>query len=507
MTASKVPKTPMMVIPLPLSEDAEQAKAFARRLSRVTLFDLLHHDGGIEVTESFVKSVRGGWERAYEIKLAFEDHKIIEEAFGITFKQLVSAVKTLFLDRLLALLKAENKRNDGHVNSSNRFLSKVKDPSGRSDAKGGDEEGGDGGDDGDGSPKKSKAKADDALGDDDAEEEEEEAEEADDIEQGTLNFARYKELEGYEDDDEPAPVAATDLEEDYNEVIDGAAGATRTKPDSTLDDILDAATDDEEDNDSSDSDTSNRIKHSTTTPKQSSTLATRLKTTKTKLIPKSKPTLTKSSGTKSDVDVDYNIDESYVKIQVSFSADQRRFLMVQTAERACEMSTIQSTPGITNAYAITTTIDYIEYQAVQLEGVNFDAIWRLSPTTVLMNDLKCNDIYRLLNTYGVEVARLSIVNEIMAVFGSYGIDVNRRHLSLIADYMTRQGGFLAMNRSGMMECSSPFLQMSFESTCTFLTRAATDGFTDSQESPSARIVLGSVPKIGTGSFELLMPLK
>lgn len=57
----------------------------------------------------------------------------------------------------------------------------------------------------------------------------------------------------------------------------------------------------------------------------------------------------------------------------------------------------------------------------------------------------------------------------------YGIDVNPRHLSLIADFMTRTGSYLPMNRMGINECSSPFLQMSFETTSTFLTKAASEG--------------------------------
>jgi hypothetical protein len=48
--------------------------------------------------------------------------------------------------------------------------------------------------------------------------------------------------------------------------------------------------------------------------------------------------------------------------------------------------------------------------------------------------------------------------------------------------------------------------MSFETTCTFLTRAAQEGLGDNLMSPSARIVTGSVPKGGTGAFELLLPL-
>jgi DNA-directed RNA polymerase I subunit RPA1 len=109
--------------------------------------------------------------------------------------------------------------------------------------------------------------------------------------------------------------------------------------------------------------------------------------------------------------------------------------------------------------------------------------------------------------YGVEAARSSIVSEIIGVFGVYGIDVNPRHLSLIADFMTRTGGYVAMNRGGMFECPSPFLQMSFESTCQYLTKAAQEGALDNLDSSSSRIVLGSAAKVGTGCFDLMLPLE
>lgn len=48
-----------------------------------------------------------------------------------------------------------------------------------------------------------------------------------------------------------------------------------------------------------------------------------------------------------------------------------------------------------------------------------------------------NDIYATLKTYGVEMARAAILREMGGVFGAYNIQVDRRHLELIADYMVR----------------------------------------------------------------------
>lgn len=53
------------------------------------------------------------------------------------------------------------------------------------------------------------------------------------------------------------------------------------------------------------------------------------------------------------------------------------------------------------------------------------------------DDIYSNDIYAILKTYGVEMARAAILREIGGVFSAYKIDVNIRHLEMIADYMVR----------------------------------------------------------------------
>lgn len=52
-----------------------------------------------------------------------------------------------------------------------------------------------------------------------------------------------------------------------------------------------------------------------------------------------------------------------------------------------------------------------------------------------------NDIYAILMTYGVEMARAAIVREMTGVFDVYKIDVNTRHLELIADYMVSSSSY------------------------------------------------------------------
>ena len=58
----------------------------------------------------------------------------------------------------------------------------------------------------------------------------------------------------------------------------------------------------------------------------------------------------------------------------------------------------------------------VEGFAVQTEGVNFEAVWALSSSLIQANEIKCNDIHRMLHTFGVEAARASIVTEVQGTY-------------------------------------------------------------------------------------------
>lgn len=70
-----------------------------------------------------------------------------------------------------------------------------------------------------------------------------------------------------------------------------------------------------------------------------------------------------------------------------------------------------------------------------VEGTNVRGIAHLAEDIVEVKNIKTNNIYAVLKTYGVEAARATIVQEIASVFALYSINVNIRHLMLIADYM------------------------------------------------------------------------
>ena len=137
--------------------------------------------------------------------------------------------------------------------------------------------------------------------------------------------------------------------------------------------------------------------------------------------------------------------------------------------------------------------------------MNIPGLWEYSDV-IDVTKIGSNNVRTILDVYGVEAARSTIVSEIAKVFGVYGISVDMRHLFLIADYMTFEGGYKAFNRMGMESSPSPLQKMSFETTMAFLKNACLTGDVDLLKSPSSRLVVGKPVMGGTGCFELLQPL-
>lgn len=76
---------------------------------------------------------------------------------------------------------------------------------------------------------------------------------------------------------------------------------------------------------------------------------------------------------------------------------------------------------------------------VQTDGINFTGVWAHSDL-IDVDNITTNDVGSSLRIYGVEAARATLMREVRAVFGAYGIGVDPRHLGLIADFMTHMVG-------------------------------------------------------------------
>ncbi|KAH7684295.1 DNA-directed RNA polymerase protein [Dioscorea alata] len=193
------------------------------------------------------------------------------------------------------------------------------------------------------------------------------------------------------------------------------------------------------------------------------------------------------------------------ELLIVFQEEDPHILLAEVAQQAAKKVLLKDVKNIERCTVIERKKPTDPY-SLQTAGVNFSVFWDLNEHLNLAQ-VQSNDIHAMLTAYGVEAAKSTIINEVKGVFGAYGIHVNHRHLSLIADFMTLPGWYRPMNRLGMDKfCTSPFGKMTFETATKFIVQAALHGEVDYLEAPSASVSLGQPMKMGTGCFDLLQNL-
>ncbi len=131
-------------------------------------------------------------------------------------------------------------------------------------------------------------------------------------------------------------------------------------------------------------------------------------------------------------------------------------------------------------------------EVMEVNGVNRDKIYT-------------NDIYETADVLGIEAARQTIVKEIQKVLETQGLDINYRHLDLIADAMTSTGVVRGVTRMGIISSkSSIFARAAFETPDKQFINATIQGGRDELASVIENIILNQPVPVGTGLPGLLV---
>ncbi|KAM4586026.1 LOW QUALITY PROTEIN: DNA-directed RNA polymerase I subunit RPA1 [Fundulus diaphanus] len=200
-------------------------------------------------------------------------------------------------------------------------------------------------------------------------------------------------------------------------------------------------------------------------------------------------------------------DELWCEVELLLPVNRVHFDLTSVLSALAHNAVIMETRGLTRCLLSETTTKTGEKRTLlNTEGINMHEIFKYSDILEI-NKLYSNEVHAMANTYGIEVALRVIEKEIKDVFAVYGIAVDPRHLSLVADYMCFEGVYKPLNRHAIVSNPSPLQQMTFETSYKFLKQATMLGSHDQLSSPSACLVVGKVVRGGTGLFELKQPLQ
>ncbi|MHA1834273.1 MAG: DNA-directed RNA polymerase subunit A'' [Candidatus Baldrarchaeia archaeon] len=162
---------------------------------------------------------------------------------------------------------------------------------------------------------------------------------------------------------------------------------------------------------------------------------------------------------------------------------------------------IKGIKGITRVIIrkIKETNEYVLYT----EGSNLAEVIKVPG--VDFTRTKTNNIHEIAEVLGIEAARNIIIEEAMGVLEEQGLDVDIRHIMLVADLMTATGEVKQIGRHGVSgEKPSVFARAAFEVTVKHLLEASLRGEQDVLRGVAENVIIGQEIPLGTGSLELLM---
>ncbi len=136
------------------------------------------------------------------------------------------------------------------------------------------------------------------------------------------------------------------------------------------------------------------------------------------------------------------------------------------------------------------------------EGSNIAEVMRIPG--VDYRRVRTNSVKEVEEVLGIEAARTLLIEEIMDVLEEQGLDVDIRHVMLVADMMTRSGTVKQIGRHGIAgEKDSPLARAAFEVTVKNLVDAAVRGEIDNLWGVTESVIVGNYIPVGTSKVKLV----
>jgi DNA-directed RNA polymerase subunit A" len=137
------------------------------------------------------------------------------------------------------------------------------------------------------------------------------------------------------------------------------------------------------------------------------------------------------------------------------------------------------------------------------EGSEFKKVLRVEG--VDSTRTRTNNLHETEKALGIEAARNAIIDEMTSTLEEQGLEVDIRHIMLVADAMTTTGEIESIGRHGISGSKGSVLsRAAFEVTVNHLLDAAVHGEDDELDGVTENVIVGQPIKIGTGDVELVV---
>jgi DNA-directed RNA polymerase subunit A' len=158
--------------------------------------------------------------------------------------------------------------------------------------------------------------------------------------------------------------------------------------------------------------------------------------------------------------------------------------------------------GVLGIKRVLVTEEHGEW-VIRTDGSNLPKV--LETSGVDTSRTTTNNVHEIAKTLGIEAAKNALINEAKSVLEDQGLDVDIRHVMLVADMMTSTGEVQQIGRHGISgKKSSVLARAAFEITVPNIVEAAIKGESDPLAGVTENVIVGQSIPIGTGLVELYM---
>jgi DNA-directed RNA polymerase II subunit RPB1 len=226
---------------------------------------------------------------------------------------------------------------------------------------------------------------------------------------------------------------------------------------------------------------------------------------------------------------DNNADEQVIRLR-TIQADNKEgsetaleddVMLRRLESHLLDTLTLRGVPGIERAFLTkgTRLVELPDGSEVAIKDDDRCTQWYLDTSGSALRDVLAvygvdgsrtytNDLWQIVEVFGIEAARSALVKELTNVLAFDGSYVNHRHIALLVDVMTYRGSISAVTRHGINRADTgALMRCSFEETVEILLEAAATGELDDCRGISENVMLGQMAPMGTGNFDVFLDPK
>lgn len=140
---------------------------------------------------------------------------------------------------------------------------------------------------------------------------------------------------------------------------------------------------------------------------------------------------------------------------------------------------------------------------IETQGTNLSELLTIPGVDVVRT--KSDDMWEMLECFGIEGARAFLIEELTRVICFDGAYINPRHIELLVDSMTVSGTLTSVRRDGInRKYAGPVAKIVFERPIDNAVRASVFGEADNLSGISSCVAFGKVGRSGTGAVEVAL---